>query len=103
MSYEWQTVNLTAANLTANVSFRGRGTIYAEGTFDSGTIGAHLLLKGTDGKYTASTGFINTAIDGTVKTADLPAGDYQLTIAGGMGSEDVTVYYNDQSDKVISS
>jgi hypothetical protein len=98
----WQKLTLTTAANTAKVSFKGRGSIYAEGTFGSGAVGLHVVYREVEGgAETISTGFIDDAIDGsTIKSIDCPAGDYQLNLAGSTGAT-VDVYYNDQFDLVM--
>lgn len=92
----WNKITLTTADNTARIGFAGRGSIYAEGTFGSGAIGLHILHEGT-----ATTGFLDDAIDGsTVKTIDCPRGTYELNLAGSTGAT-VDVYYNDQHELVI--
>lgn len=98
----WQKLTLTTADNTYRIAFSGRGSIYAEGAFGGGTIGVHVLHKdGTTGALTASTGFLDDTIDGaTVKTKDVPSGQYELNLAGSTGAS-VDVYYNDQAGMVI--
>lgn len=93
----WKKLTLTTADNTARVSFKGRGSIYAEGTFGGGAVGLHIYESGV-----ASTGFLDEAIDGaTVKTIDCPSGHYQLDLAGSTGAS-VDVYYNDQLELVAN-
>ena len=93
----WKKLTLTTADNTARVSFKGRGSIYAEGTFGGGTIGLHIVYYAEDnGAATVTTGFLDSAIDGTtIKTIDCPSGDYELNLASSAGAT-VDVYYNDQ-------
>jgi hypothetical protein len=97
----WQKVTLTTAAPTAKVSFAGRGSVYAEGTFGAGIVGLYVTYTNpTTGVVSVSTGYLDSAIDGTlVKTIDCPAGEYQLSLTGSVGAT-VDVYYNDQ--KVMS-
>lgn len=97
----WKKLELTTANNTANVSFKGRGSIYAEGTFGGGAVELHVLYREVaQGAETAASGFLDDAIDGTtIKTIDCPSGDYQLNLSGSTGAT-VDVYYNDQDEFV---
>ena len=93
----WKKITLTTANNTGRVSFRGRGSIYAEGTFGGGTVGLKIIYYAIEnGPFTVASGFIDDPIDGSVvKSLDCPAGDYQLNLAGSVGAT-VDVYFNDQ-------
>ena len=100
----WKKLTLTTASNTSKISFKGRGSIYAEGTFGGGTVRAHLVYYSVDGAAPAvSTGFIDSAIDGTIiKSIDCPSGDYQLNLNGSVGAT-VDVYYNGQVELSIDS
>lgn len=95
----WKQLTLTTAGNTGKVSFKGRGSIYAQGTFGSGSVGLHPITYENDdpnGTPSVASGFLDSAIDGTtIKTIDCPAGDYELNLAGSTGAT-VVVYYNDQ-------
>lgn len=98
----WRILTLTTAANTAKVSFAGRGSIYAEGTFGSGTLELHPVAKNTDGTESISSGSLYDIDGTTVVSADVPSGVYQLDLSGSTGAT-VTVYYNDQKDQVIDS
>lgn len=100
----WKKVTLTTANNTANVSFTGGGSIYAEGTFGGGSVELHIVYVEKDGgQSTVSSGFIHDAIDGaTVKSISCTSGHYQLDLSGSTGAS-VDVYYNDQVVKSVIS
>lgn len=99
----WRTFNLTTAAPNSGHAFNGRGSIYAEGTFGGGAINIHLVAQNEqNGPKQTSTGAVRT-IDGTnVSDADLPSGEYQISLVGSTGG-DVTVYYNDQDENVVTS
>lgn len=97
----WKKLTLTTAANTQDISFAGRGSIYAEGTFGGGSVQLHIKYIETTGAYTVSTAFVDSAIDGTtIKSIDCPAGHYQLNLAGSTGAS-VTVLINDQTDLTI--
>lgn len=102
----WKKTTLTTADNTENVSFKGRGSIYAEGTFGGGSVELHVISYANNEPNAAksvATGFLDSAIDGTtIKTIDCPAGDYQLDLSGST-SASVDVYYNDQVQLVTNS
>lgn len=98
----WQILNLTTASNTGRVSFSGRGSIYAEGTFGSGTLELHPIAKNADGTEAVSSGSLYDIDGTTVVSADVPSGHYELDLAGSTGA-DIDVYYNDQKDQVIDS
>lgn len=94
----WDRVTLTTALNTVDLSFAGRGAIYAEGTFGGGTV--QIKLKTDDGVI--STGF-NWEIDGSsVKSADVPSGLYRIELAGSVGAS-VVVWRNAQVDLIRDS
>lgn len=97
----WNKVTLTTANNTTPLSFKGRGAIYAEGTFGSGQIELHIAYASEPGAAVSiSTGYLDDALDGTsIKTIDCPAGDYQLQLTGSTGAT-VDVYFNDQVELI---
>ena len=98
----WKKVTLTEANPTQDVSFRGRGSIYAEGTFASATVRVYILYQEVEnGLKVESSGFLDSAIDGsTIKSIDVPSGHYRLKLNTPSGAS-VEVYYNDQHELVI--
>ena len=100
----WKKLTLTTASNTERVSFKGRGSIYAEGTFGGGSVGLHIVYSQVDNAVqTVSTGFIDSAIDGnSVKSIDCPSGDYELNLAGSTGAS-VDIYYNDQVELTSDS
>jgi len=102
----WKKLTLTTASNTSKVSFKGRGSIYAQGTFGSGAVGLHPITYDNDdpnGAPSVASGFIDDAIDGTtIKSIDCPSGDYELNLAGSTGAT-VDVYYNDQREFVQDS
>lgn len=98
----WRIITLTTAANTQKVSFAGRGSIYAEGTFGSGILELHPVAQNTDGTQTVSTSSLYDIDGTTVVSADLPRGTYELDLSGSTGAS-VNVYYNDQKDQVIDS
>lgn len=98
----WEKLTLTTASNTARLSFAGRGSIYAEGTFGSGSVGLHIVHTDNDtNAETVATGFLDSAIDGTtIKSIDAPSGHYELNLAGSTGAT-VDVYYNDQYERDV--
>lgn len=94
----WKTLTLTTAANTANVAFAGRGSIFAEGTFGSGSVEIHPIVEPLDnGPQTVSTSSMYEIDGSVVVSADVPSGHYQLDLAGSTGAT-VTVYYNDQHE-----
>lgn len=93
----WNKITLTTADNTKKISFKGRGSVYAEGTFGSGQLELHIVHHSQmGGAATVSTGYIDDAIDGSsIKSIDCPSGDYELQLNGSTGAT-VDVYYNDQ-------
>lgn len=97
----WKITNLTSSATSFDVSFNGRGSIYAEGTFGGGTI--QIKPIAADDKYgakTVATGFIDSAIDGSVvKSRDVPSGTYRVILVGSTGAS-VNVFHRDQFDQI---
>jgi hypothetical protein len=93
----WEKVTLTNSSPSKNVSFKAGGSIFCEGTFDSASVGLHVLYRDpTTGVRTPSTNAIDSPMDGsTINSIKCPPGDYQLLASGGGGSESIDVYYRD--------
>lgn len=92
---------LTTASNTMNVSFKGRGSVFIEGTFGGGAVGVHpryRAINDSRAPLSTTTAFLDDAIDGTtVKSLGVPSGDYVLDLAGSTGAS-VSVYINDQKE-----
>ena len=98
----WSIENLTDASSSHNVSFAGRGSAYVEGTFGGGTVLIKPIAYDTpNGTPTIATGSLYSLDGSTNKSADLPSGHYQFILNGATGGN-VSLWLNDQSDKVIS-
>lgn len=94
----WRKTALTTALNTLDLSFVGRGSIHAEGTFGGGTV--EIKPKTDDGQI-ASNPFYE--IDGsTTSSADVPSGLYRLELDGSTGAS-VDIWYNDQVDLIRDS
>ena len=92
----WTTLTLTTADNVANIAFKGRGSVFIDGTFGGGAVEVRPVVIEADGTRSTSVGFIDQAIDGaTIKSLDAPSGHYQLTLAGSAAGE-VTVYLHNQ-------
>ena len=85
-----------------NLAFRGRGSIYAEGTFGGGVVGIYpIATNEAGGQQTESSDYLDDAINGTsIKSIDCPSGNYAIKLTGST-SASVTVFYNDQMDLTI--
>jgi len=97
----WKKKTLTTADNELDVAFTGRGSIYAEGTFGGGSLGAYILFREVqNGPLSTSNGFVDQAIDGAdIKSIDCPTGAYRLKLEGSTGAS-VDVYYNGQETKI---
>lgn len=97
----WIIKNLTTAANSVDVAFKGRGCLFADGTFGDGVVELRPISIGDDGVKVVSTGFIDTAIDGTdLKSLDVPAGHYRVTLSGSTGA-DLNIWCNDQVEVQI--
>lgn len=95
----WKKLTLTTAADNDIVAFSGRGSIYAEGTFGGGALGAYIVYRADDnGAPTVASGYMDYTLS-AAGTLDLPAGEYQLKLTGSTGAS-VDVYYNDQFEGV---
>jgi len=99
----WKKIVTFSVDGTQNVSFRGRGSIFADGTFGGGVLQLHVIARDEQGSApSVSTGFMDDAIDGSIiKSIDCPSGEYQIQLTGST-SPTVNVYVNDQVDINIS-
>lgn len=96
----WKTINLTNASPDQYLSFNGRGSLFTDGTLDSGTVRIYVAGQSqNNGPKVYSSGFIYE-MDATTKTADVPSGNYKFSLVGDNGSGDVTIYYSGQKVSV---
>lgn len=94
----WKTVTLTTAENIQRVAFAGRGSIYVEGTFGGGTVRIKPIAV-DDNVQVVATGFLYEMDGSTTKSADVPAGHYELELNGSAGAT-VLVFYGDQQELV---
>lgn len=97
----WKIFELTTASPTKKITFSGRGSVFAEGDFGGGVIGAYPISVDVSGAETVCTNYIDDVIDGsTIKSIDCPSGYYKFELTGSAGAT-VNLWYNDQRDMPV--
>lgn len=87
---------ITTASDTVRLKFKGRGSIFPSGTFGGGTVEIYFVSVNQDTGAVTVSSTSAYSIDGTtIKTADVPAGEYDIVLEGSTGG-DVDVFYRDQ-------
>ena len=98
--YDFATV--TTASPTKRLRFKGRGSLFPSGTFGGGTVEVFFVSRNTATGVETISSTSAYSIDGTtIKTADLPSGEYSIVLTGSTGGS-VNLFYSDQNDLVRS-
>ena len=92
----WEISNITTASDTVRLKFKGRGSIFPDGDFGGGTVEVYFV---SEAPVTVSTTSAYSIDGSTVKTADLPAGEYDIVLEGSTGG-DINLFWNDQYVKI---
>jgi hypothetical protein len=93
---------ITTASDTVRLKFKGRGSIFPSGSFGGGTVEIYFVSTSpATGASTVSSSSAYTINGTTVKTADLPAGEYDIVLENSTDGN-VSVFYNDQIQLVRS-
>jgi hypothetical protein len=98
----WLVATVTTASPTQRLRFKGRGSLFPSGTFGGGTVEIFFVsIHPATGAETVSTTSAYSIDGTTIKTADLPSGEYNVVLTGSTGGS-VTLFYSDQKDLVRS-